>query len=452
MIPSIRAQWSSKTGRRERADTNAVSEKGGVEMIALKFLWSSIKGLFRRPHLRKIIELVIVTAVLAAAAHISAWRLTESAIIGFALRWSCVPVSLLFLLIRHGETLRRRFNRFFYERDFEGIDGKSPTFKKKIAVNEYLTKYRFKSRIHLSEWQKIEHKLVMFFKKKIHAIENPGGDVEVTDVSVIENPLPTLIEWRDKYMQAGRVFALGEGYKGRILWDTTVSPHMLLASATNMGKSSIINTVGRQALLKGCDVYITETVKFGSDFMGLVREFENTESVRIELITEPENVLKLLRHLLSESKARMEECSKNDVKKVDELNVIRHENGLPIHQQIMAIFDELAELLDVGKPKDRAQKDMYDEIDQNLRTLARTSRSANISLLCSLIRPSSDIISGSIKNQMMYRVCGFYPDRHASEIMLGDGMAAELPPRTKGRFICKEGNEVDEFRAFYLSS
>jgi hypothetical protein len=336
-------------------------------------------------------------------------------------------------------------------RFIDDIDGKYPKFKKKILVNKHLTRYRFSSRIHLNEWEKIKNSLETLFLREIYRFENSDGNREITDICVIENELPTYIEWRNDFIQDGRVFAIGASYATTINWDAASEPHLLLAGATKMGKSTIVISIIYQALLKGYSVYISETVKHGSDFIGLTCDSQGGERGRVELLTTPEQVRTFLRDLVSTVDTRMEECSSVGVSNVDVLNEYRQAKGLPPHEPIMAVFDELAELLDAGKPSNREEAAMYDQINTNLRKLARTSRSANVNLLLSLIRPSADIVSGSIKNQTIFRICGYYPDSPASRIMLEDDRACALPPKTKGRFICRCGNDIDEFQAYYIS-
>ena len=64
-------------------------------------------------------------------------------------------------------------------------------------------------------------------------------------------------------------------------------------------------------------------------------------------------------------------------------------------------------------------------------------------------RPDSTIISGQIKNNVSYRVCGRFVDKELSRIMLGSDRANTLP-NIKGRFIVKD-NVLEEVQSFYFS-
>lgn len=83
---------------------------------------------------------------------------------------------------------------------------------------------------------------------------------------------------------------------------------------------------------------------------------------------------------------------------------------------------------------------------QALRTLTRTSRAAGVHLLLGFIRPSADVLDGQIKNNLLWRACGYFADPAASRIVLDNDKATELPPEIKGRFIIGE----EETQAYYL--
>jgi len=63
-------------------------------------------------------------------------------------------------------------------------------------------------------------------------------------------------------------------------------------------------------------------------------------------------------------------------------------------------------------------------------------------------RPDSTIISGQIKNNVSYRVCGRFVDREPSRIMLSCDAASTLP-NVKGRFIVKD-DDLYEVQSFYF--
>ena len=149
----------------------------------------------------------------------------------------------------------------------------------------------------------------------------------------------------------------------------------------------------------------------------------------------------MLLALTIEVKGRLAAFKEADVSNIEEYNARGREQFVPW----LLVVDEAAELLDV-KPKDKAEKELYTEIDHYLRTLARLSRAAGVHILMGFIRPSADVLDGQIKNNLLWRVCGYFSDPAASRIVLDNDRATELPPEIKGRFIVRD----EEVQAYYM--
>ncbi len=65
-------------------------------------------------------------------------------------------------------------------------------------------------------------------------------------------------------------------------------------------------------------------------------------------------------------------------------------------------------------------------------------------------RPDSTIVTGQIKSNVAYRVCGHFADKEPSRIMLGNDKASTIP-NIKGRFIVKD-NHFFEVQCFYYDN
>ena len=145
--------------------------------------------------------------------------------------------------------------------------------------------------------------------------------------------------------------------------------------------------------------------------------------------------------LTVEVKGRLACFKEAGVSNIDEYNARGREQFIPW----LIVIDEAAEILDV-KPKDKAEKELYADINQYLRTLARMSRAAGVHILMGFIRPSSEVLDGQIKNNLLWRVCGYFADPAAARIVLDNDRATELSPEIKGRFIVGK----EETQAYYL--
>jgi S-DNA-T family DNA segregation ATPase FtsK/SpoIIIE len=92
---------------------------------------------------------------------------------------------------------------------------------------------------------------------------------------------------------------------------------------------------------------------------------------------------------------------------------------------------------------------IYEKREAAWSTLARLSRATGINLFLGVQRPDANVLTGQIKNNVPVRICGRFADKPASEIVLGNSAACDLP-EIKGRFIYKMGNETFDFQSFYF--
>lgn len=359
----------------------------------------------------------------------------------------CVAISLLICFVVIVITLpKRRFFKLWERMGFCGkVDGKYPKYLGKRAISPYIRELRFRSGIPLDDWKKIQDQLEVSFKKKIYSIERDEEDITVIIVFIIEKELPNFIPWDDKHLTDGAKFAIGESYKGPIIWDASTMPHGLIAGSTGSGKTGILRCIIHQAIKKYWNINVLD-FKGGGDFTDVEREaaekYRDLEKgYGTILISDPKKARDLLMALTVEAKGRLEIFKQAGVANIDEYNESERGHFVPW----LVVIDEAAELLDV-KPKDKAEKELYSEIDHYLRTLARTSRAAGIHILMGFIRPDANVLDGQIKNNLLWRACGYFSDPAASRIVLDNDRATQLPTEIKGRFIV--GNE--EIQVYYM--
>ncbi len=364
----------------------------------------------------------------------------------FLLIVGCVAIAVVAALLASlpliHPIMRWRLNRFAWATRFIGYDGKPPRYRGKKRFNQYLRQLRFHSRLPLKEWQQQKPLLEVFFKRKIYAIKE-GKNVRDTNIFLIQESLPSFIPWDDSHMEEGRRFAIGEGYMGKMVWDVTHLPHGLVAGASGGGKTSILRCIIHQAILKRWNVTVID-MKQSGDFHDVAQESAKYRDLEISygpfLVSDLEEARQLLFALVIEVKGRLEKFKECGVTSIDEYNA----SGIGFFLPWLVVVDEAAELF--SKPLGKVEKEQYTEINQSLQTLARISRAAGITLLLGFIRPSSDILDGQIKNNLLFRCCAFFADPAASRIVLDNDRATELPPDIKGRFIIGE----DEMQAYYL--
>ena len=340
---------------------------------------------------------------------------------------------------------QRRFIKFFSALNFRGESNKRlPRYLSTKKLNNFLSKTEFKSRIPFERWEKIRPELELFYRKKIYDMKQSRENVRVLSIYFIDNPLPSYIEWRDNFMEEGSKFSIGEGYEGKEIWDVAALPHGLIAGATGSGKTGVLRCIIHQAISKKWNVSVLD-FKGGGDYNSIEREsakFRDLENgYGPILVTDPKEALQLLVCLSVEVKGRLAAFKEIGVANIGEYNASGNGHFVPW----LLVIDEAAEILDV-KPKSKAEKEMYAEIDDILRTLARISRAAGVHILMGFIRPDATVLDGQIKNNLLWRMCGYFADPAASRIVLDNAKAVELPPDIKGRFIVND----KEVQAYYL--
>lgn len=107
-------------------------------------------------------------------------------------------------------------------------------------------------------------------------------------------------------------------------------------------------------------------------------------------------------------------------------------------QRIIFVCDEVAELTDMtGATKE--EKELIKKVQRRLNTIARLGRAFGIHMILSTQRPSVDVVSGAIKNNIPARICG-RAEKTLSQIILDNTDAAELiDSNIQGMFINQDG-------------
>ena len=198
--------------------------------------------------------------------------------------------------------------------------------------------------------------------------------------------------------------------------DVAKMPHMLIAGTTGSGKSVCIN-----AFI--CTLIYTRSPQDVRLIMVDPKVVELTvyndiPHLLTPVITEPKKVVKALGWLCDEMDRRYQMISKFGVRNIESLNAkIRNEN-IPAEKlpYIVLIMDEFADLMTVvGK-----------DIETYVARLAAKARAAGIHLILATQRPSSDVITGTIKNNFPARIAFAVSSGTNSRIILDEGGAENL--------------------------
>ncbi|MBQ7781789.1 MAG: DUF853 family protein [Lachnospiraceae bacterium] len=349
-----------------------------------------------------------------------------------------LSMPVIYLLILGGGNGQKKYEKIFRDIGFVGKDGKVPYFcgsttDKKKKAKKILT---FKSNIPLTEWKRAKDSLETSMDCTVLKLEN-GRSKKVVKLTALPSDfkIPELIMWNDSFCSSQEgIITVGQSALENVSFNLNKTPHALIAGETGSGKSVILHTILWQMVMQGSRVYMI-------DFKGGV-EFSKKYDKYGEVVTEREHALEILELLVQENAARLALFRELDVKDLAEYNRKTGQNLC----RIGVFTDEVAEMLD-KKGVSREEKKIYEALEGKMSTLARLSRATGIHLFLGVQRPDANILPGQIKNNTPVRISGRFADKPASEIVLGNTDAVNLP-NIKGRFLYRVGNEIIEFQAF----
>lgn len=349
------------------------------------------------------------------------------------------PVEYLIFLGNYTNRNIEKYKKIFQEIDFKGRNGKFPIFVAREMQGKKVI-YIFKSNIPLQEWKNAKERLEQALNCNILRFMVGKKDKKIIKLITVpsECVIPEKLDWDKKYLdEKESILTIGVGAVDVIKIDLDKTPHVLVAGETGSGKSVILKNMAGQMVEKGSRIYMM-------DFKGGV-EFGKKYDRLGEVVTDRNRAVKILDELLQENEYRLSVFRDLEVNNITEYNEKTGQNLCRI-----GIFaDEVAEMLDKkGVPK--AEREVYEQITARLSSLARRSRASGINLILGIQRPDANVLVGQIKNNIPVRICGRFADKPASEIVLGNSMAVDLPD-IKGRFLFRLGNETIEFQAFYYN-
>lgn len=145
-------------------------------------------------------------------------------------------------------------------------------------------------------------------------------------------------------------------------------------------------------------------------------------------------MLEILTILVDEIENRKEILRNSGCANIGEYNKL---NAYTLKRMIFAC-DEVAEVLDkTGLSKE--EKELVTKIEGKLSVIARQGRAFGIHLILATQRPDANILTGQIRNNIDFRVCG-RADNVLSQIILDNTEAADkIPKESQGLFITYDG-------------
>ncbi|MFZ2310656.1 MAG: DNA translocase FtsK 4TM domain-containing protein [Patescibacteria group bacterium] len=235
------------------------------------------------------------------------------------------------------------------------------------------------------------------------------------------------------------MIALGKDVAGTSwIYDITRMPHLLVAGATNSGKSVCLNTIIISLLYQNNP----DDLRFIMVDPKRVElpVYNGIPHLLVPVITDVAKTINALKWCLNEMNSRYDILNKSGKKNIQSYNTDNPKEKMPY---IIFIIDELADfMMTAGK-----------EMEAAIIRLAQMSRAVGIHLILATQRPSVDVITGLIKANIPARIAFSVTsmvdsktilDMSGAEKLLGQGdmllSTSELskPKRIQGAYVSDE--------------
>jgi S-DNA-T family DNA segregation ATPase FtsK/SpoIIIE len=208
---------------------------------------------------------------------------------------------------------------------------------------------------------------------------------------------------------------LGKGIDGNPVWtDLAKMPHVLVAGTTGSGKSGCVNAILSSILMQASPNEVRLVLVDPKQVE--LNHYENVPHLLTPVVTSPRLAANVLSNLIGEMESRYGIMSEARCRNLNELNRARVKSGEPPLPHILCVIDELADLMMVAPA----------EVEDSIIRLAQKSRATGIHLVLATQRPSTDIITGTIKVNIPSRIAFAVSSQTDSRVILDQGGAEAL--------------------------
>jgi DNA segregation ATPase FtsK/SpoIIIE, S-DNA-T family len=208
---------------------------------------------------------------------------------------------------------------------------------------------------------------------------------------------------------------LGKGIDGNAVWaDLAKMPHVLVAGTTGSGKSGCVNAILSSILMQASPNEVRLVLVDPKQVE--LNHYEHVPHLLTPVVTSPRLAANVLSNLITEMETRYGIMSQARCRNLEELNRARRKTGEPPLPHILCVIDELADLMMVAPA----------EVEDSIIRLAQKSRATGIHLVLATQRPSTDIITGTIKVNIPARIAFAVSSQTDSRVILDQGGAEAL--------------------------
>lgn len=247
---------------------------------------------------------------------------------------------------------------------------------------------------------------------------------------------------------------LGRDIPGKpVMCDLTKMPHLLIAGSTGSGKSVCINTILTSIMCKATPDQV-RLILIDPKIVEL-QVYNGIPHLIMPVVTDAKKASSTLKWAVGEMTRRYQLFADSGVRNIEGYNDFAKCNGEEPLPWILIVIDELADLMAVAAK----------EVEGHIGRLAALARAAGMHMIIATQRPSTDVITGTIKNNIASRIAFAVSsgvdsrtilDSYGAEKLLGKGdmlyapLSAPKPIRGQGAFVSDA--EVEEVVSYLSQS
>ena len=276
----------------------------------------------------------------------------------------------------------------------------------------------------------------------------------------VPNSKPSIVSMKsvlasEKFQHANYELPIGLGKtisNETFVADLAKMPHLLMAGATGQGKSVGLNAILASLLYKKhpaqlkfvlVDPKKVELTLFNKIERHFLAKLPDSEEA---IITDTKKVVNTVNSLCIEMDARYDLLKKAQVRNIKEYNhkfinrKLNPENGHRYLPYIVLVIDEFADLImTAGK-----------EIETPIARLAQLARAIGIHLIVATQRPTTNIITGTIKANFPARIAFRVTSVIDSRTIMDAAGANQLIGR--GDMLISDGNEITRLQCAFIDT
>ena len=321
---------------------------------------------------------------------------------------------------------------------------------------EYIETRSGKKKVRVSNITKLSNDIAMALKASRIRIQAPvpGKGYVGIEVPNMKTAMVSLLDIVESPQFIGHPsplkFALGKDVTGRpFTADLASMPHLLVAGATNSGKSVCLNFILAGFLLNMTPDQLRLLLVDPKRVE--LTTYNGIPHLLADVIVDAEKVVGALQWMLREMDLRYRMFEADSARNIDEFNYHRNKMGEKALPYIVVVIDELADLMMLAP----------DETERSITRLAQLARATGIHLIIATQRPSTNVITGLIKANFPARIAFAVAsnvdsrvilDQPGAERLLGKGDMlfqapdAPAPVRLQGTYVSdRELSALTEF-------